>query len=131
MRILVFDMSMLSKGNEICKNLISKLMSGYLVIVENLGNEKSGECAPLIDKMFNTVISRYNGYQLVFQGLLYQLLGNSISSNTQNSVYFPVNRIRKKIKSNRAYRNILQRTDNSRGYVCRRRNEQKIFLFVF
>ncbi len=96
---LVFDMSMLSKGNEICKNLISKLMSGYLVIVENLGNEKSGECAPLIDKMFDTVISRYNGYQLVFQGLLYQLLGNSISSNTQNSVYFPVNRIRKKITS--------------------------------
>ncbi|HIW22235.1 MAG TPA: AraC family transcriptional regulator [Candidatus Dorea intestinavium] len=71
---LVFDINMLVNKNEACKRII-KAISDHEVELPYLFTRSYRDINQIVDNTFDVTISKKEGYEMVVEGLLYQLFG--------------------------------------------------------
>lgn len=82
---LVFDMNMLMNKNDSCCKLIRKIID-HEVEFRYVYPESYNDIHQILWSMFDAAASRAEGYQLVIQGALYQMIGTIFSAGYYNAV---------------------------------------------
>jgi AraC-like DNA-binding protein len=71
---IVFDMNLLYKQNDVCKNYIDCIINRLIIINDYYKKDKSF-FYKTVCSLFEVLKHKHNGYQLIVKGILYQMIG--------------------------------------------------------
>ena len=93
---IVFDMNMLMNKSDSCCKLIHKIID-HEVELKHIYSDSYNDIHQIVWSLFDAAASKRDGYQLVVQGALYQLIGTIFSEGYFDPVPSTPSRSHKKI----------------------------------